>query len=203
MLFCWNVRSTDRGQTWAPMTGCDGVFTASPRGDYALYGRNGRNGRDIVRSKDKGTTWQVLATLPANVHDIGYDPAHDRVYAAAEDNGLYQCDGPDYKPVNLRDRLPKDQHSDGMMTSTVAVDPVDPNVVYAGANGTGLFIERDNAVARSTDGGKTWEKLTCNPKYGPVTGGQMASAIRVHPVTRELFVGTDCYGMWRFAPPPK
>lgn len=198
VLFCWNVRSTDRGRTWAPMTGCDGVFTSNSRGAHELYGRSGKN---IVRSRDKGATWQILATLPANVRDLGYDPAHDRVYAAADDNSLYQCGGPDYAPVNIHDRLPKDQHGDGQMVSTVAVDPVDPNVVYTGANGTGLFILRDNAVARSVDGGQTWEKLTNNPKYGVVTGGQMASAIRVHPVTRELFVGTDCYGLWRIAPP--
>jgi hypothetical protein len=199
VLFCWNVRSADRGQTWTPMTGCDGVYTACPQGMHELYGRNGK---DIVRSRDHGVTWQVLTTLPAAVRDLGYDPAHDRVYAAAEDNNLYECDGPTFTAVNIHDRLPEDQHGDGMMVSTVAVDPVVPGVVYAGANGTGLFIERDNTVARSVDGGQTWERLTCNPKYGAITGGQMASALRVHPKTRELFVGTDCYGLWRIAPPP-
>lgn len=197
-LFCWNVRSTDRGQSWTPMTGCDGVYTANPRGSRELYGRNGK---DIVRSKNHGASWTKLTTLPANVRDVAYDPAHDRIYAAADDNDLYRCQGPDYQPVGSRTRLPKDQHGDGMMVSTVAVDPVDPNVVYTGANGTGLFILRDNGVARSLDGGLTWEKMTNNPRYGTVTGGQMASAIRVHPVTRELYVGTDCYGMWRFPPP--
>ncbi|MBV9851719.1 MAG: hypothetical protein JO250_18780 [Armatimonadetes bacterium] len=184
------------------MAGCDGVFTADPRGGHELYGRNGKA---IVRSRDHGLTWQVLTTLPANVRDLAYDPAHDRVYAAAEDQNLYQCDGPGYAPVNIHDRLPKDQHGDGFMTSTLAVDPTDPDVVYAGANGTGLFIRRSNGVARSLDGGHTWEALTDNPKYCPagMTGGNMASALRVHPRTHELFVGTDCYGMWRFPAPAR
>lgn len=200
VLFCWNQRSADRGQTWAPMAGCDGVFTASPTGDRALYGRHDRA---LVRSRDKGATWQVLATLPADIRDVGYDPRRDRVYAAAGDNALYECDGPAYAPVNIHDRLPRDQHGDGFMTSTVAVDPVDPSVVYAGANGTGLFFQRSAGVARSTDGGLTWERLTQNPAYcaNGITGGEMASALRVHPVTRELFVGTDCYGTWKIGPP--
>ena len=201
VLFCWNQRSADRGRTWAAMTGCDGVFTASPSGDRALYGRSGR---DIVRSRDRGRTWQILAALPADIRDMGYDQARDRVYAAAGDNNLYECDGPAFAPVNIHDRLPRDQHGDGFMTSTVAVDPVDPNVVYAGANGTGLFFQRSAGVARSVDGGNTWERLTQNPAYcaDGVTGGEMASALRVHPVTRELFVGTDCYGTWKIGPPP-
>jgi len=200
VLFCWNQRSADRGRTWAAMAGCDGVFTSSPSGGRALYGRSGRI---VVRSRDKGLTWQALATLPADVRDVGYDQLHDRVYAAAGDNNLYECDGPLYAPVSIAGRLPRDQHGDGFMTSTVAVDPVDPNVVYAGANGTGLFFQRSNGVARSVNGGRTWEALTQNPLYcaGGISGGEMASALRVHPVTRELFVGTDCYGTWKIGPP--
>lgn len=200
ILFCWNVRSINRGQTWTPMTGCDGVFTSSPMGKRDLYGR-GSDPKTIVRSRDHGATWQIVATLPSNIRDVAYDQKHGRLYAAADDQNLYQCDGPGYAPVNIHDRLPHDQHGDGMMTSTVAVDPIDPNVVYAGANGTGLFFQRSNGVARSVDGGQTWEALTCNPKYGEMTGGQMASAIRVNPASRYLYVGTDCYGLWRIAPP--
>ncbi len=72
------------------------------------------------------------------------------------------------------------------MVSTVAVGPVDPDVMYAGSLGTGLWIPRNNGVARSTDGGETWESLTCSPDHmvGAATGRQMASAIRVHPKTR-------------------
>jgi hypothetical protein len=180
------------------MVGCDGVYTANPGKTHELYGRNGKQ---IVRSTDHGATWQTLTTLAHDLRDLGYDAQHDRLYAATDDNDLLECDGPTYAPVSIHDRLPRDQHGDGMMVSTVAVDPVDSNVVYAGANGTGLFIQRSNGVARSTDGGKTWEPLTCNPKYGAITGGQMASAIRVHPITRYLYVGTDCYGVWKIAPP--
>ena len=133
------------------MAGCDGIFTASLIGGRALYGRSGKA---IVRSRDKGLTWQTPATLPADVRDLGYDQAHDRIYAAAADNSFCQCDGPACAPVNITRRLPRDQHGDGFMTSTVAVDPVVPDIVYAGANGTGLLFQRSNGFARSKDGGR-------------------------------------------------
>ena len=201
VLFCWAYRSADKGQTWTKMNDCDGVFTTYVRaGKSELYGSKGKN---IVRSRDKGATWETIATLPHNVRDIGYDAKRDRLFVPDSDNRLQECDGPDYKPTDIADRLPRDQHGDGMAVSTIAVDPVDTNVIYAGANGTGLYYQHSNGVSRSTDGGKTWERLTCNPDFclNGVTGGQMASAIRVHPVTRYLYVGTDCYGMWRIAPP--
>ena len=139
VLFCWNQRSADLGQTWTQMSGCDGVFTANPAGNRELYGRNGK---DIVRSRDKGVTWQVLATLPAPIRDLGYDQRHDRIYAAIDGNRLFRGDGPAFAPADITERLPRDQHGDGCAVSTVAVDAVDPNVVYTGANGSGLFFQK-------------------------------------------------------------
>lgn len=204
VLFAWSMRSTDRGKTWQKMKGCDGVFIASADEDGALFGGKGRR---VVRSTDHGKTWEVIATLPERVRyiwDIAYDHVHDRIWVAGKDNHLYRCDGPGYEPVSVRDRLPKDLVGDEFMTSAVAVDPVDPRVVYAGACGTGLFIQRDNAVARSLDGGETWQRLTGDDRFAPtpgVTAAQMASAIRVHPVTRELWVMSCCYGNWVFGAP--
>ena len=197
VLFCWDRRSTDHGRTWEKMAGCDGVFIAGAGKERFLLGRDGRK---LVRSADHGATWQSVATLPADVQDAAYDHARDVFYVAC-DKKIFALTGPAYAPQNLNDRLPKDQHGDAFSASAVAVDPVQPKVVYAGACGSGLFFQRNNAVARSLDAGVTWERLTCNPKFGP-NGGQMASALRVHPVSRYLYVGTCCYGTWRIGPPP-
>ena len=37
-------------------------------------------------------------------------------------------------------------------------------------------------------------------KSGP-DGGREALAMRVHPKTRELWVGTACYGLWKLSAP--
>jgi hypothetical protein len=85
----------------------------------------------------------------------------------------------------------------------VAVDPVDPSVVYAG--GARNTYSTDTAVVRSTDAGQTWQSLirsvrVDNVKTGP-DGGREAISIRVHPKTRYAYVGTGCYGFWKFGPP--
>jgi hypothetical protein len=60
----------------------------------------------------------------------------------------------------------------------------------------------DADVVRSTDAGVTWKSLIRSErldyiKSGP-DGGREAIAMRVHPATRQLWVGTACFGLWRF-----
>lgn len=199
-LFCWGWWSIDGGKNWAKMTGCDGVFTVSNAADRTLFGRNGPT---LVRSPDSGRTWTPLSTLPGDITDVACDHLANRVWATAN-NTLYRCDGPAFVPQAVK-ALPVDHYNSSMVVTTVAIDPTDPRIVYVGALGTGLWVQRDATVARSLDGGTTWERLTCNPAYlaeGWVTGGQMTSALRVHPTNRYLYAATCCFGWWRFPPPP-
>lgn len=201
VLFCWSMRSADNGRTWARMERCEGVFIASAAPDRTLFGANGGT---VVKSVDHGATWVDVLALPGTgVRDVAFDHVANRLWVAGEDNTLYRCNGPAFAPEKVT--LPTDHFNSGMVASTVAIDPVDPRIVYVGACGTGLWLQRDASVARSLDGGATWERLTCNPAYlvdGWVTGAQMTSALRVHPVNRWLYAATCCYGWWRFPPPP-
>jgi hypothetical protein len=98
--------------------------------------------------------------------------------------------------------LPADQYA-MRKAQSVAVDPVDPRVVYAGKAGN--FYATDVSVARSVDGGYTWHSLTRSLRDSVVQsgpdGGREANWLRVHPGNRHLYVGTNCYGLWRFPPP--
>jgi uncharacterized protein (TIGR02145 family) len=196
ILFCCNLRSTDQGQHWAPMNGCDGVFTSSFVGGRELYGRNGGS---LVTSADTGATWTILASLPGRIDDVAYDHVRNRVYAAY--NGeLFQYDAGVLREITAA--IPADQFGSRRIR-TVAVDPVDPSVVYAG--GASNVYSSDTAVVRSTDAGQTWQSLirgvrVDTVKTGP-DGGREAIAIRVHPKTRYAYVGTGCYGFWKFGPP--
>jgi hypothetical protein len=192
ILFAYNHRSTDGGRTWQLMEGCDAVFTFSPAGERELYGASA--GR-IVRSDDSGATWQVVVELPNRVSDVAVDHVRGRVYAASRGQ-LYRWDGATLEPVET----PTDQRGNRHVAS-VAVDPVDPAIVYA-ANRQNLYCSAASAV-RSTDAGVTWEVLTRNtPLDGTgLDGGREAIWVRVNPRTRDAWFSTSCYGIWKMPAP--
>jgi len=182
VFFCWNQRSEDAGTNWTAMTECAGVFTHDPV-TKALYGAKGSN---VVRSTDKGATWQVVAQLPANVADVARDAANDRLWLAAG-NKLYRCDGPRYDQTEVKT---------SSTVHSVAVDPKNPQRLFV-AGGPGTWRKGGNAVSHSKDGGATWSAL-CNRTDLGYDGGNCGSWVRVHPVTGRAWVGTCCYGMWQF-----
>ena len=184
-------RTADGGKTWAPMQGCEAVFTGDPKA-----GLFGASGNQVVRSTDHGASWKPVADLPAPARDLAYDPKRGRLMAAAV--GLYTVDLATGKITDLSPALHPDQES-GPKVSSVAVDPQDPDVVYAGGRGNQYLS--DQAVRRSLDGGKTWTALTLKPGDPGPDGGREAVCVRVHPVTRFLYVATSCFGLWKYPPP--
>ena len=191
ILFASNLRSGDKGLTWAAMAGCDGVFTSGPV-TKALYGKKGDS---VVKSTDDGVTWQTVADVTGGFNDLAVDEKAHRVYVASQDKLKAWANGT-WTALDT----PRDQFGNARVW-TVATDPQDGRVVYVG--GPRNTYASKATVCRSLDGGRTWENLTVNtPLVGGVADGpHEVSAIRVHPVTREAWVNGQCYGMWRIAPP--
>ena len=197
ILFLHNFWSQDQGTTWEEMNGCEGVFTSNPEGERELYGVDNRT---VVVSRNKGTSWEKIVQIPSNVHDIAYDHTNNKIYIAAEYR-LY-CYSVDSKDLeNLTGLVPKDQFGNRRF-NTVAVDPVDTDVVYAG--GRHNVYAADNSVVRSLDGGKSWHSINVSKRLDTmhfgIDGGKEAISIRVNPKTRCLHVGTMCHGQWKFNP---
>jgi photosystem II stability/assembly factor-like uncharacterized protein len=199
VCFASNWRSDDRGRTWRPMDGCDGVFTSNPAGGRELFGRSGTS---VVRSADHGATWQPVAELPdkaGKINDVAYDHERDRLYVVSG-NKLHVHAAGRWATIDT----PKDQRGNSRLES-VAVDPQDPSVVYA-CGPANIYLSHAT-VARSTDAGETWTNLTNTRPL--TTVGQSADGphecqwVRVHPVTREAWVNGQCFGMWKIAPPAR
>lgn len=190
--FASNWRTADGGKTWTAMPGCEGVFCANPGGERELYGRHGE---DIVCSRDAGVTWAKVGTVPGGITDLAYDAAHRRFWVASQDVLKWWEGG-----VVTTVETPKDQYG-GTRVSSVAVDPVHPEVVYA-ANHKDIYA-CNNSVVRSTDGGKTWRNLAVTTPLTDTTSGgpHEVQWLRVHPGTRELWVAGQCYGMWALGAP--
>ncbi len=199
ILFLGNFRSIDEGITWNNMSGCDGVITSSPTGAKELYGIKGRN---IVRSDTRGASWTTVTTIPDGIQDLAYDHIRNRFYVTCGDNNFFQYDVNPRRLTNLNSRIPADQF--GLKRyNAIAVDPIDPTIVYFGAHRD--IYATDVSLLRSLNAGLTWQILTVAPRhnnsqYG-VTGGYETQVIRVNPVTRSLYVGTNCFGNWKFGPP--
>jgi hypothetical protein len=182
VLFCWNQRSTNGGVNWSTMSGCQGVFTH----DASINTLYGADGASLVSSTDNGTTWQVLATLPSSITDVARDHLNDRIWVAAGDK-LYRCNGPAYTAVQV---------GTSSSVDSVAVDPNNVSRVIV-CGGPGTWRKVFNVIRMSTDGGSNWISLNNRTDLG-ADGGNCASWVRVHPVTGDIWVGTCCYGMWRF-----
>ena len=196
ILFASDLRSTDKGYTWSRMDNCMGVVTHNPTGDRELYGINGSS---VVKSTNKGETWSEVAKFPSGVRDMAYDHVNNRIFAATFGHRLFKWEGGTV--TEITNNIPVNQY-DARHILTVAVDPVSPNIVYAG--GPGNRYINDTAVVRSTDGGETWEVLTRNLRNSVTTGkgaGYEALSMRVHPKTQELYVATGCFGWSKIKAP--
>ncbi len=200
-------RTDDQGDSWQTMSGCDRVFTYNPVNAMELYGVAGGQyppgtGNTVVTSSDHGVTWTPVFTTPNIIWDLAFDHVRNRFYVTMGDRGdtstqLYQWQADTL--TEITGRLPADQR-DTREAQTVAVDPVDPDVVYAG--GSRWDYLTDAAVMRSLDAGVTWTSLTLRPgDIGIDGGGRETGVIRVHPVTRYLWVTGGCMGIWKHTPP--
>ena len=178
-------RTTDNGVTWAPVFEREAVHSI---GDVAIYqpdpniiwvGTGERANRQsvswgdgIYKTTDAGKTWTNvglktsmhigrIVTHPSNPA-IVYVAAQGSVWGAGGERGLYRTmDGGKTWQRTLH-------VDDDTGVTDVAMDTLDPNVLYAasyqrrrtafGFNGGGP----GSAMWKSTDAGATWTKLTGN-----------------------------------------
>ncbi len=147
-----NHVSTDGGEHWTPYPALPGLlaaFAADPN-DGTLYA--GVQGSPVLlyKSTDDGTSWQEadngIVGLIA-LHSIAVDPLHPgTLYVGTQGTSATNVLGEGvFKSTDGGD------HWSNVLPSTsgvsVALDPSDPQVIYAG-NADGVF--------KSYDGGATW-----------------------------------------------
>jgi photosystem II stability/assembly factor-like uncharacterized protein len=125
-----------------------------------------------------GEYWSGYANASGRVVSIAPHPTNpDVVYIASASGGVWKTTDGGLHWIPLTDQLSILNHG------AVALDPRDPNVVYAGtgeyttqSNGDGLF--------RSGDGGTTWERIGTTAQVG-----NTCSRIVVDPLnTRRIHV---------------
>lgn len=168
-------KSVNGGSMWtaledafAPAVSTLAIAPSSPQRLYA-----GTDSIGVFKSTDGGATWtpteSELAAFALTIHP--QDP--EIVYAGAFGSVLKTEDGGESWTA-LTEGLPP---FTGFQT--LAIDPLNPETVYAGSNGRGIF--------KTTDGGETWRAVN----NGLDDAGKQIFDIAVNPTdSSRLFIGT-------------
>lgn len=202
VLFAGVLKSADKGETWEKMKGCTGVLCHNydPNGYGELYGINGST---IVVSYDNGDSWQKITDLTYTPDSMAYNWKKGCIYATGyAKNRIDKIDVQTKNVVNVGANAKAGIN--GISIWSVAVDPVEPDIVYFA--GAGNYYLNAVSVQRSLDAGDTWEVITRhNAELSVMKEGREgpaeANCVTVNPKTRELWVTTQCYGTWKIGCP--
>ena len=136
-----------------------------------MHARSSSHGNGVWKSTDAGKTWTHAGLEQSYfINKVQVDPKNpDVVYVAAEgklyDNAM-DCERGFYKTADGGKTWERAWPLNDRGVGDFVVDPRDFNVVIAQAYKTyrraWTFIDRQagNALYKTTDGGKTWKKLT-------------------------------------------
>ena len=128
--------------------------------DFTIFvGTLGMGGAGVWRSPDGGRSWSVPRGIKdeMNCCALTAHPSRSEVVYAGLRNGIYRSD--DCGRHFYRLESPVNAYE----VWSVAIDPVEPNIVFAGC--------RPGAIFRSRDGGERWEKRPAGFTSEGVFGG--------------------------------
>ena len=137
-----------------------------------------------------GWQWIGPGNIGGRVRSIVIHPTEpNRMWAGSVSGGIWSSAdaGATWAPV--------DDFMANLAVSTLALDPANPSVLYAGT-GEGFYNAdsiRGAGVFKSTDGGLTWPQLpaTANPDWYYV------NRLAIHPANSQIVLAATGSGLWR------
>jgi photosystem II stability/assembly factor-like uncharacterized protein len=147
----------------------------------------GTAGWGVWHSPDAGTSWtRHRKPFPLNtrIQALVPHPKNPRTIYAAGDKGVFKSvdGGAKWERVGQQGDLPT--------VWSMAIDPVDPCVMFAGTRPSGVY--------RSRDEGRTWERLKVDIAMECSIGETFVTAVMVDPDDHNVvFVGVEIDGVFR------
>jgi photosystem II stability/assembly factor-like uncharacterized protein len=181
--------SNDQGQHWQLLsrigTGQDDVVThiiVDSRNSNHLYASTWTlysGGGGVYRSDDAGRNWHLVGLQKETVRALAQSPTNPKVFVAGSLTGVYRSkdDG------NSWERISPVNHEDLRNFDSVAFDPKDENIIYAGTY---------HLPWKTTDGGKNWTSI----KKGMIDDSDVMTMI-VDPANPSNVHATACSGIYR------
>lgn len=105
----------------------------------------------ILKSTDRGETWRELTGISNHsVRALAIAPSNHQMLVAIAIDGAYQSDDGGEQWY----RITPENHPELVRLHSVAIDPVDPKVIYIGT---------EHLPWKTTDGGKSWRLVKGHP----------------------------------------
>jgi photosystem II stability/assembly factor-like uncharacterized protein len=151
----------------------------------------GTIGQGVMMSPDDGESW-TRASVRVGMHSDAIvktllpDPHRPGTVYAGTDLGLYRTENNGAAWQLL------DTPMNGSMVWSLAIDPVDANVMFAGTG-----TPSTPGIFRSTDAGKTWKRLSVDIAPDcPNVGIPRPTAIAIDPLdSRHIWIGLEVDGV--------
>lgn len=93
----------------------------------------------LLKSTDGGDTWSSVCLEGKNIYDVKLDPQNQSIIFIATTQGLYKYDDTTRKVNKIGAGLPD-------YPRTIAVNPKDPNIIYAAVGKHGVYMSIDGGL---------------------------------------------------------
>lgn len=143
---------------------CTDVEVVAPKGKYyTIYVGSASGG--VWKTVNEGTTWEPLFDQHAStsIGDITLDPGDpNTLWVGTGEANIFRSSQSGAGIYKTTDGGKTWQHMGLEGTLTIAriiIDPTNSDVVYVAASGHEWTKSKERGVYKTTDGGKTWEKI--------------------------------------------
>jgi len=153
---------------------CTDIAVVSPKGkNYTIYVATASGG--LWKTENEGTTWEPVFDQEAStsIGDVAIAPSNPEiVWVGTGEANIFRSSQSGCGIYKSVDGGKSWQHMGLAGTQTIpriVIHPTNPDIVYVAASGHEWTNNEERGIYKTTDGGKTWEKmLSINEKSGAI-----------------------------------